>query len=61
MTLNEVINQINERDGKGSFISDWEGVYNISREEAETIAAASNSLENFENIWRYDNWWEGAL
>lgn len=57
MHINEIIEAINNRDGQGSFISDWQGVYDMNQDEAERIAAKATSLEDFENIWRNETWW----
>lgn len=61
MTLNEMTAALNARtDEYGDtlhFGSDYAGVYDISRDQAERIAAKSNSVEDFESIWENEDWW----
>ncbi len=56
MTLNDIAQLLNARDGSTDPI-DWAGVYDISEAEAERIAAASKSDIEFEEIWENERWW----
>lgn len=56
MTLNEMTAALNEAK-EGRFGNDYAGFFDISNDEAERIAAKSNSADEFEAIWENEDWW----
>ena len=59
MTRHEIAAAKNEAT-EGHFGTDFAGHYDISADEADRIAARSNSLAEFETIWESSDWWTDA-
>jgi len=55
MTLTEMTRLMNEHHE--NFGSDYAGFYDISETEARRIAARSEDVEDFENVWSGQVFW----
>lgn len=55
MTLNEMTELMRNRDHLNGM--DYAGRYGISDDEAARIAAVTDSVEGFEEVWENECWW----
>ena len=61
MTIHEMTAALNDRTdengGRLHFTGDYAGMFDISTEQAERIAAKADSAADFIRIWESDGWW----